>query len=69
MGSIKSELILTYIISLFKLICLFWKLVLDVDEFLIGSEKLFTGCKANTTVEFMMKDIGLMHYLLGLEVW
>jgi hypothetical protein len=27
------------------------------------------GCKADLAIEFEMKDIGLMHYFLGLEVW
>ena len=45
-------------------------LVLYVDDlFLTGAEKLVLGCKANITVEFEMKDIGMMHYFLGLEVW
>eukprot|EP00253_Pinus_taeda_P030387 PITA_30387 len=26
-------------------------------------------CKAYTIVEFKMKDIGMMHYFLGLEIW
>jgi hypothetical protein len=45
-------------------------LVLYVDDlFLAGIEKLITKCKANTTIEFKMKDISMMHYFLGLEVW
>ena len=45
-------------------------LVLYVDElFLSGSENLIEGCKRDLALEFKMKDIGLMHYLLGLEVW
>ena len=45
-------------------------LVLYVDDlFLTGSEKLIAGCKRNLTSEFKMKDIRLMHYFLGLEVW
>jgi hypothetical protein len=42
-------------------------LVLYVDDlFLIGVVKLIAGCKANTTVEFEMKDIDMMHYFLDL---
>jgi hypothetical protein len=45
-------------------------LVLYVDDlFLTGVEKLIAGCKADMAVEFEMKDIGMMHYFLGLEVW
>jgi hypothetical protein len=45
-------------------------LVLYVDDlFLIGAEELIAGCKADLASEFKMKDIGLMHYFLGLEVW
>jgi hypothetical protein len=44
-------------------------LLLYVDEFLlIGEEKLITDCKKKLTIEFEMKDLDLMHYLLGLEV-
>lgn len=44
-------------------------LVLYVDNlFLIGSSKLIEDCKENLVVEFDMKDLGLMHYFLGLEV-
>ena len=45
-------------------------LVLYVDDlFLIGDERLIGDCKSNLAVEFEMKDLGLMHYFLGLEVW
>jgi hypothetical protein len=45
-------------------------LVLYVTNlFLTGAEKLITECKANMGVEFKMKDIGMIHYFLGLEVW
>ena len=44
-------------------------LVLYVDDlFLTGSSKLIKDCKQNLEVEFDMKDLGLMHYFLGLEV-
>ena len=39
------------------------------DLFLTSVEELITGCKAYLTIEFKMKDIGLMHYFLRLEVW
>jgi hypothetical protein len=45
-------------------------LVLYVDDlFLTCAEELIAGCKADLATEFEMKDIGLMHYFLGLEVW
>ena len=45
-------------------------LLLHVDDlFLSGEEKLITKCKKRLALEFEMKDLGLMHYFLGLEVW
>jgi hypothetical protein len=45
-------------------------LLLYVDElFLTGEENIITDCKKKIVVEFEMKDLGLMHYFLGLEVW
>jgi hypothetical protein len=45
-------------------------LLLYVDGlFLTGEENLITDCKKKLDVEFEMKDLGLMHYLLGIEVW
>jgi hypothetical protein len=44
--------------------------VLYVDDlFLIGSERLIAECKRDLASEYEMKDFGLMHYFLGLEVW
>ena len=39
------------------------------DLFLIGNEKQIIECKKKLAEEFEMKDLGLMHYFLGLEVW
>jgi hypothetical protein len=39
------------------------------DLFLTGDEQLIEDFKVNLVVEFEMKDLGLMHYFLGLEVW
>jgi hypothetical protein len=45
-------------------------LLLYVDDlFLTGEEKLIAECKQRLAAEFQMKDLGLMHYFLGLEVW
>jgi hypothetical protein len=45
-------------------------LLLYVDDiFLTREEKLITDCKNKLVAEFEMKDLGLMHYFLGLEVW
>ena len=45
-------------------------LLLYVDDlFLIGNEKQISKCKKKLIVEFEMKDLDLMHYFLGLEVW
>ena len=45
-------------------------LVLYVDDlFLTGAEKLIEWYKQQIAFEFEMKDLGLMHYFLGLEVW
>ena len=44
-------------------------LVLYVDElFLTGDEQLIDQCKRELAFEFEMKDLGMMHYFLGLEV-
>ena len=39
------------------------------DLFLTREEQLIAQCKRELTSEFEMKDLGLMHYFLGLEVW
>jgi hypothetical protein len=45
-------------------------LIMYVDDlFLTGYEGLISWCKRDLTSEFEMKDLGLMHYFLGLEVW
>eukprot|EP00253_Pinus_taeda_P035004 PITA_35004 len=45
-------------------------LVLYVDDlFLTGADPLIHKCKRELASEFEMKDLALMHYFLGLEVW
>jgi hypothetical protein len=45
-------------------------LLLYVDDlFIIGEESLIIQCKKELAIEFDMKDLGLMHYYLGQEVW
>ena len=44
-------------------------LALYVDDlFLTSDEQLIDQCKRQLTSKFEMKDLGLMHYFLGLEV-
>jgi hypothetical protein len=40
-----------------------------VDLFLTGAETLTIHYKREIAYEFDLKDLGLMHYYLGLEVW
>ena len=45
-------------------------MVLYVDDlFLTSSERLIDECKQALIAKFEMKDLGMMHYFLGLEVW
>ena len=45
-------------------------LLLYVDAlFLTGEEKLILDSKGKLAAEFEMKDLSMMHYFLGLEVW
>ena len=45
-------------------------LVLYMDDlFLTGANPLIRQCKRELATKFEIKDIGLMHYFLGLEVW
>jgi hypothetical protein len=34
-----------------------------------GDENVIVGCKRELASESEMKDLDLMHYFLGLEVW
>ena len=45
-------------------------LLLYVDDlFLTGNEKQISKCKKKLAAKFEMKDLDLMHYFLGLQVW
>jgi len=39
------------------------------DLILTGDEKMIQSCKEDLAREFNMKDMDLMHYFLGMEVW
>ena len=45
-------------------------LLLYVDDlFVIGMDGLIANTKRELAAEFEMKDLGMMHYFLGMEVW
>ena len=45
-------------------------LLLYVDDmFVTGMDGLIADTKRNIATEFEMKDLGIMHYFLGMEVW
>ena len=45
-------------------------LLLYVDDlFVTGTDGLIIDMKRNLVVEFEMKDLGMMHYFLIMEVW
>ena len=45
-------------------------LLLYVDDlFVTGMDGLIADTKRNLAAEFEMKDLGMMHYFLGMEVW
>ena len=45
-------------------------LLLYVDDlFLIGKEELIKDARRRLAGEFEMKELGMMHYFLGMEVW
>jgi hypothetical protein len=68
MGFTKSEIdpkLCFILIGAYPLI-----LVLYVDDlFLIGEEEIIARCKEYLSTKFKMKEIGMIHYFLGLEVW
>eukprot|EP00253_Pinus_taeda_P028983 PITA_28983 len=45
-------------------------IVLYIDDLILtGDELLILSCKEDLAREFEMKDLGLLHYFLGLEIW
>ena len=45
-------------------------LLIYVDDLFLTCEyKPINECKKKLTIEFEMKDLGMMHYFLGLQVW
>ena len=45
-------------------------IVLYVDDLILtGDEQLIHSCMEDLVREFEMKDMGLLHYFLGLEIW
>ena len=45
-------------------------IVLYVDDLILTGDKLLIlSCKKDLAIEFEMKDLGLLHYFLGLEIW
>ena len=45
-------------------------LLLHVDDlFLTGKEELIKVARRRLAAEFEMKDLDMMHYFLGIEVW
>jgi hypothetical protein len=45
-------------------------IVIYVDDLILtGDEQLIRSCKEDLAKEFEMKDLGLLHYFLRLEIW
>eukprot|EP00253_Pinus_taeda_P028358 PITA_28358 len=68
LGFMKSEVDanLNHIVVKDKLLII----VLYVNDLiLIGEDQLIKSCKEDLAREYEMKDMGLMHYFLGMEVW
>ena len=44
-------------------------MLLLYDPFLTGKEELIRDARRRLAIEFKMKDLDMMHYFLGMEVW
>ena len=44
-------------------------LLYEDDLFVTGMERLIADTKRKLDFEFEMKDLGMMHYFLGMEMW
>jgi hypothetical protein len=45
-------------------------IVIYVDDLILnGDEHMIHSCKEDLAKEFKRKDMGLLHYFLGLEIW
>ena len=45
-------------------------LLLYVDDlFVTGEDGLIADTTRKLAIEFKMKDLGMMHYFIGMEVW
>ena len=74
-----DKLLMSLIFSKSKVDCNFYfkvegimlvMLLLYVDDlFLTREDELIVDAKRNLATEFDMKYLGMMHYLLGMEVW
>ena len=48
----------------------FFIIVLYFDDLILtGDDNLIKSCKEDLAREFKMKELGLMYYFLGMEVW
>jgi len=63
-SEVDAKLYHMLVIGKFLIIVLYFDYLI-----LIGDEDLIRSCKEDLAREFEMKDMGLMHYFLELEVW
>ena len=59
-------------VNLYQIVvyCKLLIIILYVDDIILtGDEQLITSCKEDLAREFKMKDMGLLPYFLGLEIW